>query len=120
MPTSRPRRCTARSISFRWLGTFACVFPRYQAGSVAGFVDHAHNDYAEAMLELGLAGIVSVALIVAAYALRWRALVRTRLSRRLGYLQVGAGLGMLALAMHGAFDFNFHIPANALYFAFLA
>jgi len=102
------------------LGTFADVFPRYQAGSVAGFVDHAHNDYAEAFLELGIAGVVALALIASAYAARWRTLMRARLSRRLGYLQVGAGLGMLALAAHGAFDFNFHIPANALYFAFLA
>jgi hypothetical protein len=33
---------------------------------------------------------------------------------------VGAGLGTLALILHGAFDFNFHIPANAIYFSFLA
>jgi len=33
---------------------------------------------------------------------------------------VGAGLGLLALIVHGMFDFNFHIPANALAFSFLA
>jgi hypothetical protein len=43
-----------------------------------------------------------------------------RQSRGLGFLQVSAGLGVLAMAIHGAFDFNFHIPANAIYFAFLA
>jgi hypothetical protein len=43
-----------------------------------------------------------------------------RHSRTLGYLQVSAGIALLAVAVHGAFDFNFHIPANALYFAFLA
>jgi hypothetical protein len=33
---------------------------------------------------------------------------------------VAAGLGMLAMIVHAGFDFNFHIPANAIYFSFLA
>ena len=102
------------------LGTFADVFPRYQAGTVAGFVDHAHNDYAEAFVELGIAAIAMLALAIAGYVARWRVLARERFSRRLGYLQVGAGLAVAALAVHGGFDFNFHIPANALYWAFFA
>ena len=102
------------------LGTFADVFPRYQLASFPGFVDHAHNDYAEAFLELGLAAVAAIPLLVAAYVMRLRALTRARLSRSFGYLQLGAGLAMLAVAAHGVFDFNFHIPANALYFSFLA
>jgi O-antigen ligase len=102
------------------LGTFADVFPRYQLESFAGFIDHAHNDYAEAFLELGVAAVAALALLFAAYLMRWRVLLRGRPSRSLGYLQVGAGLAMLALIIHAAFDFNFHIPANAIAFAFLA
>jgi O-antigen ligase len=102
------------------LGTFADVFERYQLESFPGYIDHAHNDYAEAFLELGVAGIAAVVLLLAAYVMRWRALLGSRLSRSLGYLQVGAGLGMLALIVHAAFDFNFHIPANAIFFSFLA
>jgi O-antigen ligase len=102
------------------LGTFADVFPRYQLVSFPGFIDHAHNDYAEAFLELGVAAVAAIALLAAAYAMRWRALLRARLSRSFGYLQLGAGLAMLAMAVHGLFDFNFHIPANAIYFSFLA
>jgi O-antigen ligase len=102
------------------LGTYADVFQRYQAGTIPGFVDHAHNDYAEACFELGVAGVIAILILIVAYIQRWRVLGSARLSRRLGYLQVGAGLGMAALAAHGMFDFNFHIPANAFYFAFLA
>jgi O-antigen ligase len=102
------------------LGTFADVFRRYQVDRLTGFIDHAHNDYAEAFLELGVAGLAALALLGAAYLARWRELARGRLSRRLGMLQYAAGLGMLAMIVHGAFDFNFHIPANAVYFAFLA
>ncbi|HUL96894.1 MAG TPA: O-antigen ligase family protein [Usitatibacter sp.] len=102
------------------LGTFADAFPLYQGTSLPGFVDHAHDDYAEAFLELGVAGIAAIALLAAAYVMRWRELLRMPPSRGLGSLQVCAGLGMLALIVHAGFDFNFHIPANALYFAFLA
>ena len=102
------------------LGTFADVYRRYQAEGLTSFIDHAHNDYAEAFLELGVAGIAVVALLAIAYVARWGVLAGRRVSRSLGYLQVSAGLGVLALAAHGVFDFNFHIPANAIYFAFLA
>lgn len=102
------------------LGTFADVFRRYQVEGLPGFVDHAHNDYAELFLELGVAGIAAAALLLIAYATRWAQILRGWPLRSLGYLQVGAGLGMMAMLIHGAFDFNFHIPANALYFSFLA
>jgi O-antigen ligase len=101
------------------LGTFADVFPRYQPERLAGFFDHAHNDYAEAFLELGVAGVVAIALLAVAYGIRWRELA-LRSSRSLWYLQAAAGFAMLAMAMHSAFDFNFHIPANAIYFSFFA
>ena len=102
------------------LGTFADVFRRYQDARIVGFVDHAHNDYAEAILELGIAGVAAIALSVAAYFLRWRSVVAQRASRRLRFLQTAAGLGMLAMIVHAAFDFNFHIPGNAVSFSLLA
>jgi len=102
------------------LGTFADVFRRYQGARIIGFADHAHNDYAELVLELGVAGIAIVALLGIAYAMQWRAVLSDRSSRRLRSMRAGAGLGMLAMLLHGLFDFNFHIPANAIYFSFLA
>jgi O-antigen ligase len=102
------------------LGTFGDVFQRYQDEGLAGYIDHAHNDYAEAFLELGVAGVAVIALFAAAILARWAVLARVAASRSLGVLQVAAGFSVLALAAHGAFDFNFHIPANAIAFAFLA
>ena len=60
------------------------------------------------------------ALFAAAYLKRWVELVRAWHARTLQHLQLAAGLGMLAMLVHAAVDFNFHIPANALYFSFLA
>ena len=102
------------------LGTFADVFRRYQVEGLPGFIDHAHNDYAELFLELGVVGIAVIGLLGFAYLSRWAQLLRARPSRSLGHVQLGAGLGMLAMIVHGVVDFNFHIPANALYFSFLA
>jgi len=64
--------------------------------------------------------VAAIAFLALAFAMRMRTLIRGHLSRSLGYPQLGAGLAMLAMAAHGLFDFNFHIPANALYFSFLA
>jgi hypothetical protein len=102
------------------LGTFADVFRRYQGEGMPGFVDFAHNDYAQIFLELGVAGVAVIFLAMAAYLSRWMQLARVWRERSLGHLQLAAGLGMLAMLVHGLVDFNFHIPANALYFSFLA
>jgi O-antigen ligase len=102
------------------LGTFADVFRRYQGRGIVGFADHAHNDYAELLVELGVAGLAVMALLLAAYVMRWRPVLASRHSRRLRFLQIAAGLGMLAMILHGIFDFNFHVPANAIYFSLLA
>lgn len=85
-----------------------------------GFIDHAHNDYAEAFLDLGVPAAAAIAFLALAFVARLRALLGARQSRSLGYLQLVAGLAMLAMAAHGLFDFNFHIPATAIYFSFLA
>jgi O-antigen ligase len=102
------------------LGTFADVFPRYQAERMPGYVGHAHNDYLEAFLELGMAGLAAMALLAFAYFAGWRRLAQEGAMRSLTLLRGGAGLGMAAVLAHGALDFNFHIPANAVAFSFLA
>lgn len=102
------------------LGTFADVFRRYQAEGLGGFVEHAHNDYVEAFVELGVVGLAVGVLFAAGYAMRWGELLGRAASGRLAGLQLAAGCSLAAMFVHAAFDFNFHIPANAVFFAFLA
>jgi O-antigen ligase len=99
------------------LGSFETVFPRYQSFPGDLTWDHAHNDYAEALAEMGAAG---GALILFALGLFfWLAFgnLRERLRHRAGWIQFGAALGCCGLLVHSFVDFNLHIPANAAWFA---
>jgi O-antigen ligase len=99
------------------LGSFETAFPRFQSFPSDFRWDHAHNDYAEALAETGLAG---GALILSALGMFfWLAFrnLRQRLRHRAGWMQFGAALGCCGLLVHSFADFNLHIPANAAWFA---
>ena len=106
------------------MGTFEAVFPRFQPLQTPGYVPHAHNDYAQMLMELGAAA--PVILTAAAILVGWQILVLWRAAkRRRGTtteisLRVFSGLGALALLIHSWVEFNMHIPALAITAAFLA
>jgi O-antigen ligase len=112
----------AGDLFFPWgsgLGTFNDVFARFQTPELPGYIEHAHNDYVEAYVELGLPGLIVMGLLLFAFLRRALALLRRPPVDTLSHLQYGAGLGVFALLLHGMVDFNFHIPANALVFGVL-
>lgn len=102
------------------LGTFPEVYWRFQPDTIAQFVNHAHNDYIEFVLEGGLAAALVIVMFVVLYARRWPSLLRGESWSTLSFMQVGAGISLLLMALHSLTDFNLHIPANAIYFALLA
>jgi len=101
-------------------GTFDQVYPRFQATELGGyFVNNAHNDYLEALFE---GGIFSLLLLLAGLWVLLRQWPRLMHQGRWGsfrFIQAGAGIGVLLMLMHSLVDFNLHIPANAVIFAFL-
>ncbi len=102
-------------------GTYPAVFRRFQPGNIPEFVNHAHNDYLEWLFEGGLlAGILMIVFLVL-YLLRWRKIwPREEYCPPYGFMRISAGIGLLMMGLHGLVDFNLHIPANAVFFAFLA
>jgi O-antigen ligase len=109
---------------YPWLGTglgsFEVIYPRYQSFATDLMWDHAHNDYAEVLAETG---IVGAALILVALGLFFRLAfrdLRQRLQHEVGWIHLGATLGCCGLLVHSFGDFNFHIPANAAWFAVCA
>lgn len=109
---------TLQAIKENWLlgvgyGAFDMVFPHYEPGEAIRtyFVNHAHNDYVEILLEGGVAG----ALVLATYGLAvlWRAI------RTAGYpLQRLALLSILMVLMHSTVDYPLRTMAVAVVFAF--
>ncbi len=98
-------------------GSFAYRFPHYQTRLNAGaFVDHAHNDHLEFLANRGLVGY---GLLAAGLILCWWRILRGYLRRKDPFargLLFASLSATLSLTLHGLFDFNFQIPANALYF----
>ena len=105
------------------IGTFEAVFPRFQPLHTPGYVPHAHNDYAQMLMELGAAAVVilmAVAMIAGWQMFNlWRAVKRRRGMTADIALSVFSGLGALALFLHSWVEFNMHIPALAITSAFL-
>ena len=112
------------------LGSFETAFPQYQSFPSDLTWDHAHNDYAEALAETGIAGGV---LILAALGLFFWLVAKGACSRlrnvvsdsgRHGsavpvadIMSCGAAIGCCGLLVHSLVDFNLHMPANAAWFA---
>lgn len=99
-------------------GTFAYIFPKY-SGFVAGFYDHAHNDYLQLLVELGVIGCIPLAgLLILGLANGW-ALLRRSDSRLLNGIGFASIMGTVSLLIHSTVDFNLQIPANILLFVAL-
>ncbi len=99
--------------------TFQEVFRNFQAYDDVGFTNHAHNDYLELLFETGLVGAVwgSMALIV--FLSGWWFILKVKWDE-LKFIKMGAGISTTLFLLHGLVDFNFHTPANALAWCFLA
>lgn len=105
-------------------GTFESVFPRFQPALAPNYVNQAHNDYAQLLMELGAPALLLAGALLVLVGRQLAALMHAlRASRRLGSdlaLRCHAGLGALALLLHSWVEFNLHIPALAITAAFLA
>mgnify|MGYP003326011513 CR=1 FL=1 len=113
-----------------WLGAgpdhFDYYFRKYRMASdqLVGRPGRVHNDYLNTLADWGVVGLGLVAWAVGAVAWGffrgWRNLQRTgnevggpRQSTRAA-IALGAASGLIAILAHSVFDFNMHIPANAL------
>jgi len=99
-------------------GSFRFLFQTYQlkhnvmgirGGSVRAWWQHAHNDYAEALAELGWLGLSPLIGMLVWYL---RHCVRRRLWRNRSLCIALGGIAMIAV--HARFDFPIHLPAIAV------
>lgn len=98
------------------LGTLQMVYPPYDSLYDGRIVNHAHNDYLEALAETGILGgfcclwFLSVLFL---HALKGLFNLGTSFGAALNFSGLIACCGLL---VHSLVDFNLHIPANALLF----
>ncbi len=97
-------------------GTLQEVYPLYQTMDDGSVVNHAHNDYVEALAETGvLGGLCGLAFLTLLAWIGWRTLGAVREISNLAY-HAGALVACFGLLVHAMVDFNFHIPSNLLIF----
>jgi len=100
-------------------GSFEAAYPAYQSFSSDLVVNHVHNDYLEALAELGIVGFALI-LIALFLFLRKVFFEHSVGSAAVHWVGTGAAVGCCGLLVHSFSDFNLHIPANAAWFAFAA
>ena len=99
------------------LGTFNIAFRRYQTTSLDFLIDHAHNDYLEAVTDTGVLGAVLLFIPILGLLVKMiMSYGEARSAYRRAVLLACIG-STAALLIHSATDFNLQIPANALLFA---
>src|SRR5437762_4680097 len=98
------------------LGTFQSVYPAFRSFYSAFFINAAHNDYAQVLVETGLAGSCCVIwFIIVLYCNGLRRFGSDGQDWR-GVLRVATLVGCTGILVHSLFDFNLQVPANAALF----
>jgi O-antigen ligase len=100
-------------------GTFAFAFTRHQPAGFTTQFTMAHNDYLHFTSEVGLILIsIIVWMLIVLYKRGFKKLKNP--SRLVRGTTIGAMSAITAILFHSIFDFNLHIPSNALLFTVLS
>ncbi len=98
------------------LGTFPTVYPSYRSFYTNLFVNEAHNDYAQLLVETGLLGFALMLwFLIGLYRYGLRISGRWEFKWD-GAVSLAALLGCTGILFHSLVDFNLQIPANAALF----
>ena len=104
-------------------GHFDHKFRQHRPEELQARPERAHNDYLNTLADWGIIGGVFLVATLAVFGTEvfrsWRYVKRaqndltTKRSNK-SALVLGGSLGLLAFLIHSIFDFNMHIPANAI------
>ena len=98
------------------LGTFPTIYPRYRSFYTNLFINEAHNDYAQLLVETGLLGFgLMLWFLVRLYQSGFPT-SRCWESQWDAAVSLAALLGCTGILLHSFVDFNLQIPANAALF----
>jgi len=104
-----------RPIAGWGLGLFPIIYPQYRSFSTDLFVNQAHNDYLQALVETGIPGFACVLWFIG--NLYHSGIRNLRAQSSMAAAPVlGPLVGCTGILVHSLSDFNLHIPANAALF----
>src|SRR6202021_2033326 len=102
---------------FGWgLGTFPVVYPQFRTFYTNFFVNEAHNDYLQLLVEMGALGFATLVWFWIVLFRRAGRKIKNWSSEVGGAVTLACILGIAGILVHSATDFNLEIPANAALF----
>jgi len=98
------------------LGTFPIVYPQFRTFYTNFFVNEAHNDYLQLLVEMGVLGFATMLWFVVTLYLRAFKKIKNWPGEMSGAVTLACVLGLSGILIHSAVDFNLQIPGNAALF----
>jgi O-antigen ligase len=98
------------------LGTFPVVYPQFRTFYTNFFVNEAHNDYLQLLVEMGLLGFGTMLWFLLTLYTRAIKKIGNWAGEMTGAVTLACGLGLSGILVHSVVDFNLQIPANAALF----
>jgi O-antigen ligase len=98
------------------LGTFPVVYPQSRTFYTNFFVNQAHNDYLQLLVEMGLLGFGAMVWFLLTLYIRSIKKMKNWTTEISGAVTLACVLGLSGILVHSAVDFNLQIPANAALF----
>ena len=92
------------------IGSFRYIYPIYNPGMQMKFL-YAHNDYLQLLVETGFAGTLFAGLFLITVL---AGILRCYRNGNASFLMAGLTSSLLYISVHSLFDFNLHIPSNAV------
>jgi O-antigen ligase len=98
------------------LGAFPVVYPQFRTFYTNFFINEAHNDYLQLLVEMGVLGFgIMVWFVLTAYRSASKKISNWP-GEISGATALACMLGFTGILVHSAVDFNLQIPANAALF----
>src|SRR5450631_1897201 len=98
------------------LGTFPTVYPQFRSFYTNFFVNEAHNDYLQLLVETGLVGFATMIWFLVVLYRRAVPKIGGWMTDVNGAVTLVCMLGLSGILVHSLVDFNLQIPANAALF----
>jgi O-antigen ligase len=98
------------------LGTFPVVYPQFRTFYTNFFINEAHNDYLQLLVEMGLLGFGTMLWFLLRLYTQALKKIGNWTEEMSGATTLACVLGLSGILVHSALDFNLQIPANAALF----